>query len=75
MNTSDNRWDVIFIAPSAIEAHSAKNYLVSEGIEALIQNEIAAQVYGNAVDKPKILIKEADVEKATAVLLKGGYLK
>lgn len=75
MNTSDNRWEVIFIAPSAIEAYSVKNHLASEGIEAVIQNEIAAQVYGNAVDKPKILIKEADVEKATTVLLKGGYLK
>ena len=72
-NITDN-WKIIFTAHSVIEAHSAKNLLESEGIEALLQNELAAQVYGSAADKPKVLVKERDLEKASELLSGGGFL-
>lgn len=52
----------------------AKNYLESEGIETLLQNELAAQVYSNAVDEAKLLVKENDAERAIDILVKGGYI-
>jgi len=75
MNTTADNWEILFTASSAADLYSAKNYLESEGIETLLQNELAAQIYGNAADKAKILVKEHDVEKATKTLVKGGYLK
>jgi len=71
---TDN-WKIIFSSHSAIEVQGAKNYLESEGITAHLQNELAAQIYGNAADKPKLLVKEHDIERASAILIEGGYIK
>lgn len=69
-----DNWKVIFSSGVVMEVHSAKNYLESEGVETLLQNELAAQIYANNADKAKILVKERDFEKATEILNKGGYL-
>ena len=72
-----DNWKVIIIASAAapFDLYLAKSYLESEGIETLLQNELAAQVYSNAVDEAKLLVKESDVEQAEKILIKGGYIK
>ena len=71
---TDN-WKILFRAHSDIELQNAKNYLESERIPTFIQNELAAQIYGNAADKPKILVKEKYFERAMNILKEGGYLE
>lgn len=74
--TSDNITDnlkVVFSSHFPVEVQGAKNYLESEGVPAFLFNEMAGQIYGNAADKPKILVRETDVERALAVLKEGGY--
>lgn len=70
-----NNWKMIFRSASPLEVQLAKNYLESEGIDVLIQNETAAQIYSNAVDEPKLLVKESDVEEGIRILTEGGYIK
>lgn len=71
-----DNWKIIMTAsPTApFDIQLAKNYLESEGIETLLQNELAAQVYSNAVDEAKLLVKENDAERAIDILVKGGYI-
>lgn len=61
-------------ATAPYDIYLVKGYLESEGIETQLQNELAAQVYSNAVDEAKLLVKEEDVDKAIAILKKGGYI-
>lgn len=70
-----DNWKIIFRSAFPLEAQLAKSYLESEGIETLIQNETAAQIYSNAVDEPKLLVKESDVEAGIKILTEGGYIK
>lgn len=70
-----DNWKIIFHSASPFEAQLAKNYLESEGIDIFMQNELAAQIYSNAVDQPKLLIRESDFEKGVELLIKGGYIK
>lgn len=70
-----NITDTWHTSHSAMEVQAAKNYLESEDIPAFVQNELAAQMYGSVADKPKILVKENDFDKAKEVLIRGGYLK
>jgi len=70
-----NNWKMIFRSASPLEVQLAKNYLESEGMDVLIQNETAAQIYSNAVDEPKLLVKESDVEEGIRILTEGGYIK
>lgn len=67
-------WKVIF-SSHQFEVYSAKNYLESEGIETFLQNELAAQIYSNAVDTVKLLVREADLERGMKILIQGGYIK
>ena len=73
MSQITDNWKQIFTSHSSNEVYAAKNYLDSEGIESWIQNELSAQVYGAAVDTPKLMVKEQDFEKATEILIRGGY--
>ncbi|HEX7756681.1 MAG TPA: DUF2007 domain-containing protein [Niabella sp.] len=70
-----DNWKIIFSATSPFEVQLAKSYLESEGIVTFLQNELAAQIYSNAVDAPKLLVKESDVDEGLRLLIKGGYLK
>lgn len=72
-----NKWKIIMRSGSTtpVEIYLAKSYLESEGIETQLQNELAAQVYSNAVDEAKLLVKESDVEQGVKILIKGGYIK
>lgn len=70
-----DNWKIIFSATSPFEVQLAKSYLESEGIVTFLQNELAAQIYSNAVDAPKLLVKESDVDEGLRLLIKGEYLK
>lgn len=70
-----DNWKIIFSAVNTIEIYSARNYLESEGIETMLQNELSAQIYSNVTDTIKLLVKEEDIEEATRILMQGGYIK
>ena len=72
-----DNWKIIMSSGAAtpFEVYLAKNYLESEGIETQLQNELAAQIYSNAVDEAKLLVKENDLEQGIQILTKGGYIK
>lgn len=72
-----SNWLVIltFIYPH--EAHMAKVYLESEGIETQIRDELTAQVnnfYSTAIGGVKLLVKESDLAIGIELLKKGGYI-
>jgi DNA-directed RNA polymerase subunit RPC12/RpoP len=72
-----DNWKTILTFTYPHEAHMAKGYLESEGIETLIQDEMTAQVnnfYSNAIGGVKILIKDKDYDEGLKVLQKGGYI-
>ncbi len=58
------------------EAHIARSYIESEGIETMIQDELTAQlnIYSNAIGGVKLLVRESDFEHGFEVLKKGGYI-
>ena len=59
------------------EAHLAKGYLASEGIETIIKDEVTAQVnnfISNAIGGVKLLIHESDYDQGVEILQKGGYI-
>ncbi|MCK9305245.1 MAG: DUF2007 domain-containing protein [Bacteroidales bacterium] len=72
-----DNWKTIISFTYPHEAHMAKGYLESEGIETLIQDEMTVQVnnfYSNAIGGVKILIRDKDYEEALKILKKGGYI-
>ena len=70
-----DKWKIVFSSGTLYEVELARNYLESEGIETTLQNQLAAQIYGNAADRTKLLIKEKDVERGVKILIERGYLK
>lgn len=68
-------WKIVFSSADPFEVNLAKNYLESEGIETILQNELAAQIYASVIDKPKLLVREKDLEPAIKILIKGAYIK
>jgi hypothetical protein len=60
------------------EAHMAKGYLESNGIETFIKDEYTVQVnnfYSNAVGGVKLLTKESDYDKSIQLLKDVDYIK
>lgn len=68
-------WQIVFSSTDPFEVNLAKNYLESEGIEVILQNELAAQIYASVIDQPKLLVREKDLEQAIKILIKGAYIK
>lgn len=68
-------WKIVFSSTDPFEVNLAKNYLESEGIETILQNELAAQIYASVIDKSKLLVREKDLEPAIKILIKGAYVK
>lgn len=59
------------------EAHVAKSYLESYGIETYLQDEMTVQVhnfYSNAIGGVKLLVKESDCEQGIQLLKDGGFI-
>lgn len=70
-----NSWKIVFSTNNPFEVNLAKTYLESEGIKTIIQNELAAQIYASVIDKPKLLVREEDLEKARKILIEADYIK
>ena len=68
-------WKIVFSSADPFEVNLAKSYLESEGIETILQNELAAQIYAGVIDKPKLLVREKDIEQAIKTLIKGAFIK
>lgn len=70
-------WQIILTFVYPHEAHFAKAYLASEGVESEIRDELTAQVnnfYSNAIGGVKLLVKVHDYERGIELLKKGGYI-
>jgi hypothetical protein len=73
----EENWLVILTFTYPHEAHMAKVYLESEGIETQIRDELTAQVnnfYSNAIGGVKLLVKESDLADGVELLKKGGFI-
>ncbi|HEU0227278.1 MAG TPA: DUF2007 domain-containing protein [Arachidicoccus soli] len=70
-----NNWKIVFNSSIPFEINFVKNYLASEGIETLLQNELTSQIFGNLAVNAKLLVKEEDLEQATKILIEKGYIK
>jgi hypothetical protein len=68
-------WKIVFSSTDPFEVNLAKNYLESEGIKTILQNELAAQVYASVMDKPKLLVRQEYLEQAVKILIQGAYIK
>lgn len=72
-----NRLVTILTTTYPHDAHMAKTYLESEGIEVILKDELMAQVYNfnsNAIGGVKLQVLESDVEKGLTILKSGGYV-
>ncbi len=70
-----NNWKIVFNSSIPFEINFVNNYLASEGIETLLQNELTSQIFGNLAVNAKLLVKEEDLEQATKILIEKGYIK
>lgn len=70
-----NNWKIVFNSSIPFEINFVKNYLASEGIETLLQNELTSQIFGNLAVNAKLLVKEEELEQATKILIEKGYIK
>ncbi len=70
-----DKWKIVFSSNNPFEVNLAKTYLESEQIETILQNELSAQIYASVIDKPKLLVKEKDLQQAIQILITGGYIK
>jgi hypothetical protein len=50
-------------------------HMATQWVETILQNELPARVYTSVIDKPKLLVREKDVEQAIKILIKGAYIK
>ena len=63
--------------PLPNDAHIAKGYLESNGIEVLLKDEMTVQVnnfYSNAVGGIKLLTKDSDYDGSIQLLKEAGYI-
>ncbi len=70
-------WPTIISFPYPLEAHLAKGYLESNGIEILLKDELTTQVISylpSAIGGVKLLVRESDYEQGIQLLKEGGYL-
>ena len=59
------------------EAHMAKGYLESNGIESILKDEMTVSVnnfYSNAVGGVKLLVKDTDYDNGIQLLKDSGYI-
>jgi hypothetical protein len=71
-------WITLMSFTYPLDAHMAKGFLESEGVETMVRDELTAQVnnfYSNAIGGVKLLVKEDDYEKGKEALQRGGYLR
>lgn len=72
-----DQWIVVYTSVYPHEIHLAKNLLETEGIDAILKDEMTVQVnnfYSNAVGGVKLMVRSGDLEKSIALLKEGGYI-
>jgi len=69
-----DNWKILFTSNTPFRINLAKTYLESEGIEALLENELVYYVYSSAPGQIKLLVKEQDLEQGAKLLMKAGYI-
>ncbi len=70
-------WRILNTFIYAHDAHMAKNYLESQGIDVILKDELTVQVnnfYSNAIGGVKILIRDEDFDLGVETLKQGGYI-
>jgi len=70
-------WPILMTFTYPHEAHLVKGYLESNGIEAIINDELTAQVanfYSNAIGGVKLRVSESDYNQGIQLLKDGGYI-
>jgi len=70
-------WPILMTFTYSHEAYLVKGYLESNGIEAIINDELTAQVasmYSNAIGGVKLRVSESDYDQGIQLLKDGGYL-
>jgi len=71
-------WPILISFTYPHEAYLVKGYLESNGIEAIINDELTAQVaniYSNAIGGVKLRVSESDYNQGIQLLKDGGYLQ
>lgn len=70
-------WVTILRFDMVHEAHMAKTKLESEGIKAIVENELSGQVYNiiRTSDVIKLCVHNNDYEQAFQILKESGYIK
>ena len=70
-------WKIVMSFSFIHEAHIAKGFLESAGIETELRDEMAAylQEFSLAAGGVKILVKESDYPRSIELLTEGGFLK
>ena len=72
-----NNWRTVLTTMLPQDAHMAKAYLESLGVEVLIKDELTAQVdnfCSNAIGGVKLLVHESNFENSVQLLRDGGYI-
>lgn len=57
------------------EAYMLKSFLEEAGFMVFLQNEMTAQLYGNAAGGVSIQVPDTEAEKARNLLIEAGYIK
>lgn len=71
-------WVVIYTSVYPQDIYAPKNLLESEGITALVRDELTAQVnnfYSTAIGGVKLLVHRDELEHSLEVLMRGGYIR
>lgn len=72
-----SNWIIVLTTVLPQEAHMAKTYLESFGIDVFIRDELTAQVdnfCSNAIGGVKLLVHESNFDKSIEYLKSGGYI-
>ena len=70
-----DNWIVIYVSTLSNNVYMVQNYLESEGIETLLQNELMAQIYFNTIGGVRLLVNKDDYERSIELLHQGGYIE
>ncbi len=72
-----NNWKTILAFTYPQDAHMAKGFLESKGLDTILRDEMTAQVnnfYSNAIGGVKLQVKESDYAEGLRLLKQGGYI-
>ena len=72
-----NDWRIVLTTMLPQDAHMAKAYLESLGVEVVIKDELTAQVdnfCSNAIGGVKLFVHESNFENSVQLLQDGGYI-